>query len=678
MITQKIKNKYFIFFIPCILTLLFNLSIFNRYFPLSEGWWETYGYLINKGLVPYKDFKLAFPPFFILINAFYLKFTSSFLIIRIIGVVLFSINVILSQVFLEKLFDRKIAAISTVFISFILLSDPVFIAKDYHTYLNTFVILCFIAACNYSANISNRYSIIHAVLLGMSIGFVLLIKQNVGVFLSLSYLFCILISGTKLSKKSCHILLYFLGIGIPISLFLVYCQQHNISLSTINSVYFHNDSKGNIWLVLFRFIRSKAILLQIAAVFISIYIINLFKKEILFYLNIIKNNKNMTNRFITPLFIFSILATLSIHKYNFILTQTIIIISLTSSLLLIATQCLNSNKIKLNFVFLFILIPLLSLAYSSTQTAGLNSTGLYMNILFCCAYLLNVLHNEYKIKYSNFIYIIIIPTLIIIKNKVFEPYNWWGFSQSSIIKAHYKIDFPELSGIYVDKETASAFNLIKRVVQQNSKNSKDVYFYPNIPIFYLLTKKVPPYKNVVQWFDVISSKNIKSEMNDFKHKLPNVIIALVPPDFVYNGHAKLLGRKLLQHDFQEYMNYLTKTGVYCMKSYPYNYTPYQKDIKNLYIEGADTSNILILNNYNKLTISKINKTIKDEDTFIDLGKSKIFDSSNLIIHAGDIINITSIKTNFPKIISLLGITLHKPLFSLRIYIKNKNKNCKFG
>ena len=91
-----------LFLAPAIFVLLYNLTIFNRYFPLSEGWWETYGYLINQGLIPYKDFNLAFPPLVPLVSAFLLKYVSGdFFTLRLIGAFLFSLIPLIFQCVLE-------------------------------------------------------------------------------------------------------------------------------------------------------------------------------------------------------------------------------------------------------------------------------------------------------------------------------------------------------------------------------------------------------------------------------------------------------------------------------------------------------------------------------------------------------------------------------------------------
>src|SRR5262249_52748544 len=44
--------------------LAYNLLFFNRYLPLTEGWFSLYARLIRDGQTPYRDFCLFLPPLY--------------------------------------------------------------------------------------------------------------------------------------------------------------------------------------------------------------------------------------------------------------------------------------------------------------------------------------------------------------------------------------------------------------------------------------------------------------------------------------------------------------------------------------------------------------------------------------------------------------------------------------
>ena len=49
------------------------------FFPPTEGWWQAYEYLYNKGFQFYADVNLALPPLFLIFNSWILHLTDSFL-----------------------------------------------------------------------------------------------------------------------------------------------------------------------------------------------------------------------------------------------------------------------------------------------------------------------------------------------------------------------------------------------------------------------------------------------------------------------------------------------------------------------------------------------------------------------------------------------------------------------
>src|SRR5262245_13372214 len=67
--------------------LVYNLLFFNRYFPVTEGWFSLYARLIRAGQMPYRDFCLFLPPLYPLqLAAFSGIFGDEFIALRAAGV----------------------------------------------------------------------------------------------------------------------------------------------------------------------------------------------------------------------------------------------------------------------------------------------------------------------------------------------------------------------------------------------------------------------------------------------------------------------------------------------------------------------------------------------------------------------------------------------------------------
>jgi hypothetical protein len=72
---------------------------------------------------------------------------------------------------------------------------------------------------------------------------------------------------------------------------------------------------------------------------------------------------------------------------------------------------------------------------------------------------------------------------------------------------------------------------------------------------------------LVQWFDVISTKNIKKELQEIKITQPRIVIILNPPWDVFKGHANMKNSKLYQQDIIKYFDDEVALGKYEMLKY---------------------------------------------------------------------------------------------------------------
>lgn len=682
MLSKKFfNNKWVLFFYPSFLFLIFNLCFFNRYFPLSEGWWETYGYLINKGLMPYKDFYLAFPPLFIFYNAWLIKITSSFYCLRLIGVLFFCCNVILAQILLENFFERKIASVAALLASLFLLMDQTFIPKDYHTYTKTFATLSLILLCLIGKNFlqSNKGFLkvcAYSFLMGLFVGVLALIKQNEGVFLCFGILIAImLLNSIKYWNTKKILILFMTGFGFitAISSIILLFFLHHIPIEYVKNIFISNNSKGNIFLVLFRFAIDKynRDFIIISASLTTIYFLIaenyiIIPKKILCFLKSITALKKNKKCYQLSAFILALLTAIAANKYE----GDIILLTCTLSFSIILGLLVNVFIFKKNIPVKILLIPLLMFAYCNTQTAGFNTTGLYFLILIASACFFKFCLNL-QIDLKFFAASLIVLGLSFFINKILFPYNWWGLTQSSIFSAKYTIDTPQLKGIYFDKKTSTAFNLINSEISKYSKKDNDVLLFPNIPIFYYLNNKVPPYKAVVQWFDVISSQDIDNEQNDFKKNLPNIVIVLEPPTFVYAGHASLLGRPLAQHDFYQKLNNLVKEGVYTPK-----YTLYSDLVlKDLYTNNT-VNQWFQFDKCNEKTKSLIFSDLRKCDANYSITKVNSYNmiSTNNLkdekIHCGDFLELTLQKSSIACVTDKLGPPISTDNFIVAIYVRS--------
>ena len=80
-----------------ILSILMTVSfygyiVYDKSFPLPEGWYTYYAQCIHNGSLPYRDFEFLFAPLYIYLISFFTSiFGYDLIYLRIFGIIIFSI-----------------------------------------------------------------------------------------------------------------------------------------------------------------------------------------------------------------------------------------------------------------------------------------------------------------------------------------------------------------------------------------------------------------------------------------------------------------------------------------------------------------------------------------------------------------------------------------------------------
>ncbi|HEY3300174.1 MAG TPA: glycosyltransferase family 39 protein [Methylophilaceae bacterium] len=617
-------------FKPRLLALLvvgiFNLVIFNRYFPLSEGWWETYGYLYNLGLRPYTDFDLAFTPLFTIINAGLLHvFGNSFFCFRLFGVFVYLIATFCLQLFLEQFYSSKTSAIAIIVASFMLFNETQFIAKDYHTYqlLLVSLVLLLHTWLVGNAQLNKWQNLAATFVLGALVCLVIVLKQNVGVLLAVALIASFILKRTDAISKSIMFLL-----GATAGLYLM---SPIVSMSDWHNILFKNDAKGDLITVFFRvLINPYNRLILVSALFIAtVYFSFIFivdpkqnNRKIWFDRILKVLEKPVVERsflVVSAFFIVSLAVSLSFFHVFF---HMLLVVCL--AILIILTYqaykyLLSNSTMDLSTKNVAIVLPLLALAYSNTNTSTFDYNGMQIPVAFGVGYILSRIEFIPSPRYwimSCLFFLAITPRVV--ATKLLEPYSWWENVQGSVFSAKYETNYSDLRGIYVNHIYRDVFNEIKETVDKYSISSSDVYFY-NLPLFYLLHKKVPPFRAVVHWFDVVSTTQMNSELSKLEKIPPRLIVAMEPSPLAFVIHRQLKhAEHLPQEDFQEHLDQWVSDGKYrLLKSIALP----TKALKQM--EGSDEKPILITQDVSLQSAKFFSKDVKYISGALDFVRHKV-------------------------------------------------------
>lgn len=542
--TRKI-NLSFPYLILLAIVLIFNFLLSKYQFFITEGWFETFAVYANSGIDIYKDYDYFLPPLTVsifsgLINFFGLDFIS----FRYIFALFHALNVYIIFFILQRYTNTYSAAIGSLLTFFLIINNPAFLAKDYHTIVSLLVSLLILVLPyrNENKKIDNKTPIY----IGLLVGLLILTKHNIGVIFGLSiflYLNLILFSNKHQLSESLKINLYlFISLFAVLSSFTTFVSPSWLSIFSLDT------PKGLIHTILFRFIldptNRKIIfvsILFIALIYIFYFLLKSYKYKFVTFLNYYLASIALFFRITdyqagrANMFLFLVLTFIAAIFILFKLKISILFVFALSWPLL---RLLKSNT-KNDVLFC---IPLYTLAYCGTTTAGFNSVSLeillalfFAELIFTIRQLCITSKDNYNLR--NFLAPVIFITLTFGVTKLVNPsYNWWGLKTNSIVdniqnERSFKSGY--FKNIHMDKFTYDILNYA------DNNDLNNLLTTPSIPLFHLLTEKKSEF-SLLYWYDVTTLKSQEKTANILLESPPRNIFMLKVPDYVHAGHYSLI------------------------------------------------------------------------------------------------------------------------------------------
>ncbi len=536
------RVHYFIFFS---IILGFNYLLSKYQFFITEGWFETFAVYANSGIDIYKDYNYFLPPLTVSIfSGFINLFGLDFISLRYFFALIHVLNFYIIFLVLQKRTNIDSAIIGSLLTFFLIINNPAFIAKDYHTIVSLLVALLIyvLPFGDENKKINNKTPIY----IGLLIGLLILTKHNIGVIFGFSiflYINLILFSNKYRLSEFIKINLY-----LFVSLFAILLSFTTFISPSWLSVFSFDTPKGSIYTILFRFIldptNRKIIfvsLLFTVLIYIFYFLVKSYKYKFVTFLNYylasIASFFRITDYQIgrSNMFLFLVLAFMVAIFILFKLKIAILYMFALSWPLL---RLLKSNT-KNDVLFC---IPLYTLAYCGTTTAGFNSVSLEILLALFFAELIFILRelcisskDNYNLR--NFLAPIIFVTFTFGATKLVNPsYNWWGLKTNSIVdniqnERSFKSGY--FKHIHMDKFTYDILNYA------DNNDINNLLATPSIPLFNLLSEKKSEF-SLLYWYDVTTLKSQEKTVNKLWDSPPKDIFMLKVPDYVHAGHYSLI------------------------------------------------------------------------------------------------------------------------------------------
>ncbi len=542
--TRKI-NLSVPYLILLAIVLIFNFLLSKYQFFITEGWFETYALYSNNGADIYKEYYYFLPPLTVTLFGFFIDIIGlDFISLRYIFVLFHALNVSIIFFVLQRYTNTYSAVLGSLLTFFLIINNPAFLAKDYHTIVSILVALS-IYVLPYGHK-SIKIDFKTPIYIGSLVSLLVLTKHNVGVIFGFSlflYLNLLLFSykyrGTEILKMNLLLFLSFVSILFG---FMTLVSSSWLSIFSLDT------PKGSIFVVLFRFILDPtnrnilfATLLLITMTYLFYFLIkshkykfttffNYYLQSIIVFFKISNHKNGQSNLFLFLILILSLMF--------FVIFSLKIAILYIFALAWPIIRLLRSNAIS-DVLFC---IPLYALAYCGTTTAGFNSVSLEILLALFFSELIFTIRGwciPFKDHYNfrNLLMPIIFLTITFGFIKVTNPsYEWWGLKTNSIvenIKSERLFTSGVFKDIYMDQFT---YDILKYA---NTNNNNDLLATPSIPLFNLLSEKKSKY-SLLFWYDVTTLSSLENTITQISKTPPSDIFMLKLPQFVHSGHYSLL------------------------------------------------------------------------------------------------------------------------------------------
>lgn len=584
---QISKKACFYYGLFAVIFALFILVFFmyNRTFPITEGWYSNYAKLINSGKVPYKDFECLFPPLYMYIIALITKiFGYKIIVLRFIGMLVFLLIGIMAYLIFTQVFSIFPSVVAAILSALYLQSEVAQVYYDYIRFMDLSVYISIFFLIKYIHQYLNQnspkidYSLFFC---GLFASIAMQFKQSSGtiylLYIAMFFIVFILLYNKK--QKVRQFCTFILGVSIPIILLCLFIFVTNTGKNFIQMIFIDamnakggGVSNSSIFTLLFGWIgRSSGIFMQellpIVILTIIIIIMLIINKKV-----IISGEKH---EFIS-IFIFSFFIVLglilcflsptigSFFAQNFDANFLFVIFTVQFLLFIIAFVVLIKGNRKILPYFTLSGV-IFSLGYAVTTSGGLSESQSALALGFILATMLQLC----MFKYSFLLRLVIASFALMLgissgARKYVTTYSWWGLSEADLWSNTYETNIPYLEGIFVSESSKNMLEGVVKDVVENSNENDSIFCFPHIPIFYVLTDRSSETFTQVQWFDVASSNNMCADMDLLRSHLPKIIVKCNFPEYVKENHELMFNsnNKSTTRLFEEFLTDLIGNNQY--------------------------------------------------------------------------------------------------------------------
>lgn len=522
-----------------VLTLLYHILFFNRFFPIQEGWFNVYAHYVRSGCVPYRDFYFFLPPLYLLkITALLNIFGDAFITFRIYAVIERILLISLVYAVYLRFARPRTAFLAALLSLFMYAGASVDVIYSYYqTCMLLGVLSLYFLVLALEREGRWQFIALSAAFAGLSF----MCKQSTGLFILLAVPAAILVAfrATGLRRSASLLAVYCGFAALSVVPFLLWLGLSGALPPFVSQVFLGGvASKGSLVTMLFGFFKVLFSVKYLFWYLLFAGVVWASSRKAAAHPGEVNESAGpgplllllgAAVAIVVPYLAPAILKVPYLFRaFDYlkeILINSAFIFVLSYSLLRLPAMFSGAAPVKERVAFSVAIFSVAvmyahGLSYALEPHAALPGFGFGICFIFSLPLLKGRI-----VKLLTFLSILCF-VMLSSGRKYSSPYGWWGWIEPNIRMSAAKLDFPETRGFVVPSYENAVYSDIVKIIKQNSVETDTIYTFPHIPLFYYLSGRYPATFALVHYFDVCPDWLALADRDRLRAELPKVIVSL--------------------------------------------------------------------------------------------------------------------------------------------------------
>lgn len=561
--------------LPLLPVLIYQASYMNSFFPITEGWFSTYGTMIRDGMVPYRDFPLLLPPLYPLFIALVQSLLGEQLIVLhgigllvtgLIGVVLYDI--------LRGGFPAGVAGVSAAVALVYYQSGNAFIGYDFTQLLTLWLLLAVMMLSRYLREEGWRTRDPQAAQRLLWSGFFLalavLTKQSNGgvgtVIIGIAMLVLLWrLAGLRYAlAAACRMAA---GFFIPWIAIMGWLGWHGAIAAYLRQVFTDAAAaKGGLAVSLTQWVPGffsgaywplslqlgKIVAFGMALTVLMVVLVAAIARRKSWRIASLWCTGPRASQGLAVGAAVLLLGLVALVRFGDLSPYAPLLregewIYRHAILAAVNLYLVGGALAMLFFLwrpgktmawFVLMLAVGLGLTCGNGTSAGLSEISAFLGVALLSAMALRV-GLPYMVPALIPLGAMLLLAAYLIHHKYENPYYWWSIESPDIRRTACGEPSGLLAGLCVPPQKLIAMEAITEAITQHSAAGAPIYVFPHMPIFYRLADRPPFAGAVASWFDFMSDRQAEQLALSLAERPPAVLVVAQLPELVFTTHERL-------------------------------------------------------------------------------------------------------------------------------------------